>query len=112
MTIKTIVPREQALHDVEAAVDFYAREAGERVALGFVDALENAYRAIASRPAVGSPLYGLDLDLPGLRTRPIRRFPYLIFYVERDAYVDVWRVLHAKRDIPASMQSWHVAGRD
>jgi plasmid stabilization system protein ParE len=29
-----------------------------------------------------------------------RAFPYLIFYLERDAYVDVWRVLHTRRDMP------------
>ncbi|MCY3505287.1 MAG: type II toxin-antitoxin system RelE/ParE family toxin, partial [Chloroflexi bacterium] len=27
-------------------------------------------------------------------------FPYMVFYVEREADVDVWRVLHAARDIP------------
>jgi hypothetical protein len=26
-----------------------------------------------------------------------------VFYVERDEHVDVWRVLHAQRDIPAWM---------
>ena len=31
------------------------------------------------------------------------RFPYLIFYFERDDCVDVWRVLHGQRDIPAWM---------
>nr|MEA2799523.1 toxin ParE1/3/4 [Phenylobacterium sp.] len=33
-----------------------------------------------------------------------RRYPYLIFYVERDSHVDVWRLLHAERDIPAWLQ--------
>jgi toxin ParE1/3/4 len=28
----------------------------------------------------------------------------LIFYVEKDDHVDVWRVLHGQRDIPASMR--------
>ena len=31
-------------------------------------------------------------------------YPYLIFYIERDGHVDVWRVLHALRDIPAWLQ--------
>jgi len=104
MTVKALVPREMARGDVEAAVDFYAAEAGETVALRFVDALERAYRAIGNHPAAGSPRYGLELGLPGLRSRALNRFPYLIFYVERADHVDVWRVLHAQRDIPAWLQ--------
>lgn len=45
-----------------------------------------------------------DLNLPGLRAWPLTRYPYLVFYVERSDHVDVWRVLHAQRDIPAWMQ--------
>ena len=36
-----------------------------------------------------------------LRSWPLRGYPYLVFYVERDDHVDVWRLLHAERDIPA-----------
>ena len=31
-------------------------------------------------------------------------FPILIFYVERETEIDVWRVLHDARDIPAWMR--------
>jgi toxin ParE1/3/4 len=31
----------------------------------------------------------------------VQRYPYLVFYVERDDHIDVWRVLHGQRDIPA-----------
>ena len=104
MSAKPIVPREHARRDIEEAVDFYAREAGERVALGFIDMVESAYRAIAIRPIAGSPRYASELNLPGLRCRSLRRYPYLVFYVEREDHIDVWRVLHARRDIPAWMQ--------
>jgi len=33
----------------------------------------------------------------------IARFSYLIFYVEQDDRLDVWRVLHDRRDIPATL---------
>jgi len=105
MSRKPVVPREQARRDVEEAVDYYTREAGQKVALGFVDAVEHAYRAIAGQPATGSPRYAYELDLPGLRMWPLRRYPYLVFYVERDDHIDVWRVLHAQRDIPAWMHA-------
>jgi toxin ParE1/3/4 len=89
---------------VEASADDYAEQAGPEVALRFIDALESAYRLIAARPAAGSPLHGQELGLPGLRHRRLKRFPYLVFYVEREDHIDVWRVLHAQRDIPARLQ--------
>lgn len=101
MTAKPVVPRALALRDVEAAIDHYAAEAGRDIALRFINALGDAYRVIASRPATGSTRYAHELDLPGLRHRRIARFPYLIFYVDRPAHIDVWRVLHTSRDIPA-----------
>ena len=102
--MKQVLARERARRDAEEAALHYAREAGERIALGFVNALEAAYDAIARHPAAGSPRYAHQLDLPGLRCQALRRHPYLIFYVERADHVDVWRVLHAQRDIPAWMQ--------
>ena len=49
----------------------------------------------------GSPRFSYELGLPGLRAYALQRFPYLVFYVEREDFVDVWRVLHGHRDIPA-----------
>jgi toxin ParE1/3/4 len=103
VSAKPVVSREQAGRDIEDAIDHYAREAGEKVALGFIDAIETAFRAIARNPAIGSPCYAHELDLPGLRVRSPKRYPYLVFYVERDDAIDVWRVLHAHRDIAAWM---------
>lgn len=101
MTAKPVVPRDQAHSDVEDAIDHYARESGPDIALGFVAALEAAYRSIAEYPGIGSPRYAHEVALPGLRHRRLVRFPWLIFYVERDDHIDVWRVLDARRDIPA-----------
>ena len=101
MTSKPVVLREVARRDVDGAIDFYLSEADEAVALRFIDALQAAMFAIGRHPAAGSPRYAQELELPGLRSRLLKRFPYVVFYVERDRDVDVWRVLHAKRDIPA-----------
>ena len=101
MSGKAVVPRELANRDVEEAIDYYLGEAGDRTALAFVEALEHAYENIARHPAAGSPRYAHELDLPGLRSWPLRRFPYLVFYVEHDDHVDVWRLLRGERDIPA-----------
>ena len=103
MSAKPVLPRELARRDVEAIVDHYLREAGPDVALGFIDALQAAYRSIADHPAAGSLRYAHELALPGLRSRGMKRYPYLVFYIERDDHIDVWRVLHAQREIPVWM---------
>ncbi|QRY79765.1 type II toxin-antitoxin system RelE/ParE family toxin [Pseudomonas sp. PDNC002] len=105
MKAKPIIPRVLANQDVEAAVDYYLSEDAEQAALGFVDALEKAYAHIARHPASGSSRYAHELDLPGLHSWPLKRYPYLVFYVERDDHIDVWRVLHGMNDIPSWMQA-------
>lgn len=100
MTTKRLIPRALAQRDIEAALDYYVDAAGVDVALKFVASLESAYRIIAERPAIGSPRFAHELGLPGMRSRKLARFPYLIFYFDRGDYIDVWRILHAQRDIP------------
>lgn len=102
---RRVVLRERARQDVEAAVDWYGRTAGEDVALGFVDALEAALRHVERHPNSGSTRYSVELEIPALRSWQLDRFPYLVFYVERDDHIDVWRVLHGHRDIPAWMRN-------
>lgn len=104
MKARRVVPRLRAHEDVEDAVAYYLGEGSVDAALGFVDALERAYVHIARHPSAGSPRYAHELELPGLRCWPLKRYPYLVFYVEHEDRVDVWRVLHARRDIPAWMQ--------
>lgn len=100
---KDVIQLPGAGRDVEAAIDFYLLEAGERVAQEFVEALEDAYRLIGEQPAAGSTRYAYELRLPGLRSWRLKRYPYVIFYMEHADHVDVWRVLHAARDLPAWM---------
>ena len=99
--MKPVRRRAIARKDEEAAFDHYASEAGHSVADAFADALREVYRLIAERPAIGSLRYARVADLPDLRSRPVGRFPYLVFYIDREAYVEVWRVLHGRRDILA-----------
>jgi toxin ParE1/3/4 len=104
VTAKPVIPREQALQDVDKAVEDYLDAAGPRVAINLVEQLERAYAQIASYPGAGSPRFGYELGVPNLRHVRIKGFPYLIFYVELAAHIDVWRVLHANRDIPAWLE--------
>lgn len=104
MSAKPVIPREQANRDVDDAVTYYVKEHAQQAALGLVDALQDAYAHIGRRPGAGSPRFAHELDIPQLRTWPLARFPYLVFHVERDDHIDIWRVLHTRRDIPELMQ--------
>ena len=103
MKLKPIIARAQANHDIDEIIAYYLGESAEQAALGFIDALEDAYAHIARNPATGSLRYAYELNLPDLRFWPLTHYPYLVFYVEQSDHVDVWRVLHSKRDIPAWM---------
>ena len=105
MNAKPLIPRERAERDIQEALDWYLLEAGTHVALGFIDALEQAYEHIALFPATGSPRYAHELELPGLRSWTLRRYPYTVFYLEREDCIDIWRVLHSRRDIPARLRA-------
>lgn len=103
MKSKPVIPRELANRDVDEAVDHYLSDGADQAALGFIEALEQAYARIGRHPASGSPHYAHELNLPGLRFWPLTRYPHLVFYIEHTDHIDVWRVLHSQRDIPAWM---------
>jgi toxin ParE1/3/4 len=101
---RPVVPRRQANRDIDEAIEYYLGEDAGRAVPGFIDALKQAYARIGRYPATGSPRDAHELDLPGLRVWPLTRYPHLVFYVERPEHIDVWRVLHGQRDIPAWMR--------
>ncbi len=98
---RRVLRRRQAQQDVDQAVVWYLEQQSARAALGFVDALEQAIAHISEHPAAGSQRYALELNLPDLRAWPLKTYPYLIFYVVTADSIDIWRVLHNRRDIPA-----------
>jgi toxin ParE1/3/4 len=101
---KQVVLSEGAVLEVQAALDRYIESAGFDVADAFVDALTDAYRHIELHPGTGSPRYAQKLDIPGLRSWPVSRFPYLIFYFDMPGYIDVVHVLHGAMDISHSLR--------
>lgn len=96
-----VVLRDFARRDVEDAVDWFRDEVDTETALRFVDSFDAALNHLSKHPRTGSPRYATELELPGLRSWPLDGFPYPVFYVVADDVVDVWRVLHAHRDVPA-----------
>lgn len=101
MTGRLLLLRPRAERDIEEALAYYRKEGGHDLALRWADNLEHGLRHISRFPASGSPRYANLLGLRDLRHWPTDGFPYLIFYLDTgQGAIDVWRVLHARRDIP------------
>lgn len=100
---KPVVPRVLAENDLDNAVDHYLIYAGADVALDFLHDFESAVAFISKSPATGSPKYGYEPSLAGIRFWPMKKFPFLIFYIETEHQIDVWRVMHGNMDITAEL---------
>lgn len=103
MSAKRVVLTEQARRDVRQITAWYRKEGGAALAQRWVAAMEDALRHIGAHPQTGVTRYAVQLKLDDLRFWSASGFPYLVFYVEREQRIDVGRVLHGKRDIPAWM---------
>ena len=100
---KPVRLRQLAATDINSARDYYVQHADHDVATRFVAALERATTSISRNPNQGSLRFAYELGIPDLRAPPLTRFPYLVFYVDDTTHVDVWRVLHTRRDIPTTL---------
>jgi len=98
---KPVVTRHLADDDIDHAFEHYLSEGGSELAVAFVDAYESATSHLSRFPLSGSPRLGHALVISDLRQWPLRRFPYVIFYFDREHSVEIWRVLHGGVDIPA-----------
>lgn len=103
MSTKPVVLLAQARHDFRHTAAWYRKEGDAPLALRWASSVETAIQHIGAHPKTGSTRYAELLKLRGVRFWPLKDFPYLIFYLERDAHIDIWRVLHAQRDVPAWM---------
>jgi toxin ParE1/3/4 len=52
-----------------------------------------------------SPALGSRLEIPGLRTWQLKKFPLLWFYLEREDHLDVVRLLGERQDIAAILSA-------
>ncbi len=98
MRLKPVVRRRRADDDIETAIAYYLKEAGAEVATDFANRLEECIRKIARQPAIGSSRYGHLVQIPELRQWPMKRFPYLLFYIEKENRIELSRVLHSSLD--------------
>ena len=101
---KPVVTRHKADEDLDIAFDYYLLEAGPEIAEAFINEFERVASYLSRNSTSGSTSIGHALAIKDLRQWPLRRFPYLIIYVDRGHIVEIWRVLHGQRDIPELMR--------
>jgi len=93
--------RAQARLDLIDLADFIAQdnpEAAER----FIDVAEDTFRFLSDTPGAGCIHQFFIEELRGVRMWPIRGFEkHLVFYREISNGVEIIRVIHGARDIPA-----------
>lgn len=100
MPAKPLLVLPAAGRDIDAATDWYLDQGGEMLAGRWVQAVETALRHVAARPGTGSSRHAAWVCIDALRAWPVRKFPYLVFYIEDASAVSVIRVLHGQRDLP------------
>jgi toxin ParE1/3/4 len=99
--VKRYLLRPLARDDRRSEVRYYRKEAGARVALRLVDALAEALEQISRDPGIGSPTLGNALGIAGIagmRTWLVRGFPLTFWYFEREAHLDVARLVGQRQD--------------
>jgi toxin ParE1/3/4 len=97
--LKPAVLRPQALRDQRGEVRYYRKEGGTRLAVKVAKSTNEALDQIELEPGMGSPRLGKLLDIPGLRTWRVGKFPLLWCYFERGDHLDVVRLLGERQDI-------------
>lgn len=101
MTGRPLLLRPLAQADIDDILAYYRAEGGPSLATAFAKQLEDSLHTIATHAPIGSRRYADLLGIPGLRSWPIKRSAYLIFYVDKQGQIDIWRVLHGRRDLAA-----------
>ncbi len=77
---------------MSAALRFYRREAGRRVAARFLEEFERVVRLLEEQPGFGTP------TRDGRWVYPMAHFPFSIIYREDQSAIRVLVVRHQHRD--------------
>jgi plasmid stabilization system protein ParE len=84
--------RPQARHELLEATRWYLADGGPAVAEQFEWALQRALRLLAFMPQIGSPSH------PGVRTWPLKHFPYTLVYRVKGQTISVIALAHQSRE--------------
>jgi toxin ParE1/3/4 len=101
MKKRTITFRRKAMEDIADIASYIAADSPQ-AAQAFREALEHACALLADMPDVGISRSFGNPKLADVRLWPLKRFEkYLLLYRAYGDTVDVIRVVHGARDLPA-----------
>lgn len=100
MTVRFFKVHELADQDIHHVINYYIDLQAAKAGTEFLVAIEKAYKLIGRFPNAGSKRLGISMRLPELRTWSLTKFPYSLIYMCDAQGVDLFRMLHHKRDIP------------
>lgn len=96
--MKPVRLRPRARQDRRDEVRYYRDEAGPKVAVKLLKALQRALNAIEENPGIGSPSLGREIGIDDLRTWLVDGFPLTFWYFERESFVDAVRLVGQRQD--------------
>lgn len=92
--------------DFERQAGWYLRHAGDEIAQGYLDGLNESLRRLAVHPGLGPVRRYRHPELKGLRSFPVHR-PFqrhLIFYRHDSTTLYAVRLIHGARDLPRRLR--------
>jgi toxin ParE1/3/4 len=111
MAIARVHTTPGARRDIESCADYLVDHGSVEVALRFLESVEVTLNLLAGRPGFGRALQLRNPELEGLRVYRVQGFDnHLVFYLPREAGIDVVRVLHGARDLDAVIDGAAPAG--
>jgi toxin ParE1/3/4 len=100
MRKRRLVFSDAAIADIVEQAEWYAVQAGRKLARRWETAVTSAVSLAVRRPAAGAPCAFRPPDLQDVRRVTISGFPkHLLFYRFDDDEVFVLRVVHGARDL-------------
>jgi toxin ParE1/3/4 len=108
--VKPSVLSAAAEADVLNAHAYYLEAAGDKVADDFMQQTETALLHLQSFPSTGSNRNAQMSPHAHLLFWTLKRFSYAVFYIEREAVIDIVRALHQASDIPFHLDATPAPG--
>ena len=99
MTVKLVIPNRHAVEDVDDAIDYYRERGGPSLGEAFATEIVDVYIRLGLHPHIGSPRPSYELEMSGVKCWSLNRFPHLVYYQVTADHVELWRVLHPRRDM-------------
>jgi toxin ParE1/3/4 len=89
--VKPIIIQSEARAELDEAMAYYERQC-EGLGLALQGEVEQAVRKIQENPQLGAPY-----KTAGFRYAIVRRFPYVVYYLELEQAIWVMAIAHGKR---------------